>query len=212
MKRLSAKLTYANVISTLCLVLLVGGGTAYAATKMAPKNSVGTKQIKKGAVTPAKLNKAAKATLTGPTGPKGHTGPAGPQGKEGPQGIRGLDGARGQEGPAGTALAYALVRAEGVVDAAGSKGITQSMVSTITAGTYCFSSIPPGTKSIVAVADSQFLSNEEADRFADVSYVPTSADPEWDGCSAETDPVRVTTFDLSEGALANSAFMIWFEG
>ncbi len=86
------------------------------------------------------------------------------------------------------------------------------MVSTTTTGTYCFTSLPPGTKSIVAVADSQFLGNEEADRFTNVSYVPASMDPEWDGCSAETDPVRVTTFDLSEGALANSAFMIWFEG
>ena len=209
MKRLSAKLTYANVISTLCLILLVGGGTAYAATKMLPKNSVGRKQIKKGAVTPAKLSKAAKSKLTGATGPKGHTGATGPAG---PQGLRGLEGVKGHEGPAGTALAYALIDSTGNVVGAGSKGITQSMISFSTAGTYCFTSVPPGTKSIVAVADSQFLGNEEADRFTNVSYVPTSTDPEWDGCSAETDPIRVTTWDLSQGELVNSAFMIWFEG
>jgi hypothetical protein len=29
MNRIRGKLTYANVISTLCLVLLIGGGTAY---------------------------------------------------------------------------------------------------------------------------------------------------------------------------------------
>jgi hypothetical protein len=40
MERLRNKLTYANVISTLCLCLLVGGGTAFAATQL-PKNSVG---------------------------------------------------------------------------------------------------------------------------------------------------------------------------
>jgi hypothetical protein len=37
MKRLSVKLSYATVISTLCLVLVVGGGTAYAA----PRNAAG---------------------------------------------------------------------------------------------------------------------------------------------------------------------------
>jgi hypothetical protein len=41
MKRLSAKLTYANVISMLCFILLVGGGTAFAATALLPKSSVG---------------------------------------------------------------------------------------------------------------------------------------------------------------------------
>jgi hypothetical protein len=54
MKRLSSKLTYANVISTLCLFLLLGGGTALAASQLG-KNSVGSKQLKKNAVTTAKI-------------------------------------------------------------------------------------------------------------------------------------------------------------
>ncbi|MBS1882490.1 MAG: hypothetical protein JSS97_05980, partial [Actinobacteria bacterium] len=45
MRHLRGKLTYSNVVSTLCLCLLLGGGTAYAATHL-PRNSVGTKQIK----------------------------------------------------------------------------------------------------------------------------------------------------------------------
>jgi hypothetical protein len=52
-KRLRGKLTYANVVSTLCLVVLLDGGV-YAATKL-PANSVGTKQLKNGAVTRAKI-------------------------------------------------------------------------------------------------------------------------------------------------------------
>ncbi len=64
MKRLLDKLAYLNVISTLCLVLLLGGGTAYAASQL-EKESVGTKQLAKGAVTPSKLSKASKKTLTG---------------------------------------------------------------------------------------------------------------------------------------------------
>jgi hypothetical protein len=87
MKRLRAQLTYSNVLSTLCLVLLVGGGTAYAATEMLPKGSVGTKQIQKGAVTPSKLSKTSKAALTGPAGPTGATGPQGIPGQQGDPGA-----------------------------------------------------------------------------------------------------------------------------
>lgn len=86
MKRLRSKLTYANVISTLCLILLVGGGTALAAGGL-EKESVGTRQLKKEAVTPLKLSAKAKATLVGPTGPKGATGPTGPQGPKGAAGT-----------------------------------------------------------------------------------------------------------------------------
>ena len=55
------KLTYANVMSTLCFFLLLGGGAAYAAVHLG-KNSVGTKQLKKNAVTTAKIKKNAVTT------------------------------------------------------------------------------------------------------------------------------------------------------
>ena len=100
MHRLLGKLTYSNVVSTLCLVLLLGGGTAYAATQLA-KGSVGTKQLKKGAVTPAKLSSAAKKTLTGPKGDTGATGARGPQGWRGEKGDRGERGERGEKGDKG---------------------------------------------------------------------------------------------------------------
>ena len=50
-----------NVVSTLCLFLLLGGASALAATQLA-KNSVGTKQIKKSAVATAKIKNAAVTT------------------------------------------------------------------------------------------------------------------------------------------------------
>jgi hypothetical protein len=53
---MSPKLSYANVVSTLCLFLLLGGGAAYARSHLA-KNSVGTPQIKKNAVSAAKIKK-----------------------------------------------------------------------------------------------------------------------------------------------------------
>jgi hypothetical protein len=110
MKRLHGNLTYANVISTLCLVLLLGGGTAYAASEMLPKGSVGPKQIKKGAVTPAKLSKTSKATLAGAVGPKGSTGA---------QGIPGPKGDRGEAGAAATAF-FAQIQGDGTVNTSGS--------------------------------------------------------------------------------------------
>jgi hypothetical protein len=95
MHRIHSKLTYSNVISTLCLVLLLGGGTAYAASQVLPKNSVGATQIKKGAITPVKLAPATKTGLTGAAGPKGATGPEGTKGDTGTRGERGETGPRG---------------------------------------------------------------------------------------------------------------------
>lgn len=53
-RRLRGTLSYANVVSTLCLFLLLGGGMAVAANQLG-KNTVGSKQLKKNAVTAAKI-------------------------------------------------------------------------------------------------------------------------------------------------------------
>jgi hypothetical protein len=56
MQRIRSHFTYANVISTICLFLVLGGATAFAAGQLG-KNTVGSKQLKKGAVTAAKIKK-----------------------------------------------------------------------------------------------------------------------------------------------------------
>jgi len=53
-RQIRKRLTYANVMSSLAVFLVVAGGAAFAATQL-PKNSVGTKQLKKGAVKTSKL-------------------------------------------------------------------------------------------------------------------------------------------------------------
>jgi len=45
-RRLGSKLTYANVVATLALVIAVGGASALAATHLA-QNSVGPRQLRK---------------------------------------------------------------------------------------------------------------------------------------------------------------------
>ena len=60
MHQIRKRLTYANVMSSIAVFLLLGGA-AFAASQL-PKNSVGTKQLKKNAVTAAKIKKNAVTT------------------------------------------------------------------------------------------------------------------------------------------------------
>jgi len=105
------KFNYSNIVSTICLVLLLGGGTAYAASALG-KESVGANQLAKGAVTPSKLSKAAKAGMIGPKGATGATGAAGAAGPQGPQGNPGQPGSPGA--PATTL--FAQIREDGTVN------------------------------------------------------------------------------------------------
>jgi len=89
MKKIRSKLTYANVMVT-ALAFVVLGGTAFAAVELG-KNSVGTKQLKNGAVTKAKIAKAAQTALKGQTGAKGAIGATGPVGPKGETGAKGSD-------------------------------------------------------------------------------------------------------------------------
>jgi hypothetical protein len=58
MQGLRNRLTYANVMSTIAVFLVLGGATAVAASKLG-KNTVGTKQLKANSVTAAKLKRNA---------------------------------------------------------------------------------------------------------------------------------------------------------
>jgi hypothetical protein len=87
-RALRSSLTYSNVVPTICLFLLLGG-VAYATAKPAP-GSVGTKQLKNGAVTLKKINKKAQAELRGATGQKGDKGDPGKDGAKGDAGSAGI--------------------------------------------------------------------------------------------------------------------------
>ncbi len=73
MNSIRKRLTYANVMSSIAIFLVLGGATAFAASQLG-KNSVGTKQLKKNAVTVAKIKKnavtAAKIKVNAVTGAK----------------------------------------------------------------------------------------------------------------------------------------------
>ena len=78
----------ALAVATLALFVSLGG-TGYAVAKL-PKNSVGTDQLRAGAVTKAKL--ARDVVTQGPAGPRG------------PRGAQGIPGAQGVAGPQGAGL------------------------------------------------------------------------------------------------------------
>lgn len=84
-RRLRSGLTYANVTATLALFIALGG-TSYAALKL-PHNSVGSAQIRMGAVHSSDIhdrsvqlrdiNSSARRALASRQGPAGPQGPAG---------------------------------------------------------------------------------------------------------------------------------------
>src|SRR4051794_4883700 len=92
-------LSYANVIATIAVFLALGGG-AYAALKL-PKNSVGSKQIRRNAVNSAKVKNGSLRKKDFKAG----------------------DLPAGQPGAPGTARGYAQVNSNGTLDAAESKGV-----------------------------------------------------------------------------------------
>lgn len=119
--RLKTHLTYANVVSSACLFVLLGG-VSYAAVTL-PAGSVGKRQLKNGAVSTPKLaagavtgSKVRNGSLSrsdfragqlpgpgtpGPRGKRGPIGPAGPTGKKGAKGATGAPGAQGVKGATG---------------------------------------------------------------------------------------------------------------
>lgn len=118
--------SYANVASTLALIVALGG-TSYAAVAI-PKNSVGSKQIINSSVKSADVK---NGSLLGADFKAGEL-PAGPRG---PAGATGATGATGPAGPAGTARAFGRVTGGATPVLGTAKGFTA--VTHVTAGVYC---------------------------------------------------------------------------
>jgi hypothetical protein len=152
--RVRSRLTYANVLASLALFIALGGAS-YAAVQI-PKASVGTKQLKRNAVTSPKVkpgslqvsdfNASQRSQLRGPAGPEGPRGATGPEGLHGPRGAtgpEGPEGPRGLTGPAGPPAPrhWAEVREVGaglaIVDQSGGISFDQT-------GTGVFLLAPPG--------------------------------------------------------------------
>src|ERR1700759_1361338 len=130
MSFLRRHLTYANVVASLALFLALGGA-AFAATQL-PRNSVGTGQLRREAVTAGKIAKKTRNQLRGATGPQGPQGKTGKTGAKGATGARGATGATGAKGEAGDGPAFEVFGTNKAVPG-------QIVAQTLGAGAYALS-------------------------------------------------------------------------
>ena len=180
----------AMVIACLAL-LLVLGGTGYAASQALPRNSVTSVQVKDHSL----LARDFKSGQI-PRGPAGPPGPAGPAGPAGPGGSSGA-GAR-----------WALVRPDGGI-AAQSGGIT--LAAKPAAGQYIlnFGSAVTGHPIIASGAEAA----DTADQRGETTAGPCGGGTEGVTCSSSdnTNSVLVQT-RTSAGALGDHAFYVAIVG
>jgi hypothetical protein len=170
--RISSKLSYGNVMSSLALFLALGG-VSYAATAL-PNNSVGTPQLRNGAVNSAKVahhslraaDFARRQLVRGPQGPAGRRGPAGNgAAPQGPTGAPGAPGALGAAGPLGLPGARGLTGPIGPLGTQGPAGtpgtdghlgaVVVPFVADLPAGTqnmFVFEHCPDGDRVLTGTA------------------------------------------------------------
>jgi hypothetical protein len=193
--QLRRRLSYANVTATIAVFLALGGG-AYAAFKL-PRNSVGTQQLRKNAVTSSKVKNHSLLASDFRLGQL-PAGPRGPQGIPGHDGTNGQDGAPGQPGAPGTALAFGYVFTDGsgvaTVDASHAKDLSTANVvhpTSAPTGVYCFGKLDFTPKN-VQVTRGLFGGTVAA-------QIPASS-----SCTAPYNQFEVVTDDATSGTVSNT--------
>ena len=181
------------------------GGTGYAALQL-PKNSVGSKQIRKGAV---KTSEIANNAVTGrKVRPRSLTAADFRVGSL-PRGERGPAGPAGATGPAGSARAYGYVNADGTVDAASSKG-GATVTHVAASGVYCITIPGISSASNVMSVNLDFAgsatTSPPADPGDDVGLVEVDYEPALP-CTAGQFEVHtlVQSFDAAGAHVGNDA-------
>jgi hypothetical protein len=193
-KHIRKRFTYANVMSSIAVFLLIGGATAFAALG---KNTVGTKQLKKNAVTTAKIKKEAVTAAKLKNG-------AVTNGKLGEGAVTGNKIAAGTIGRGNLAeaqfipRAYALVGFTGKVQANLTNGIPNATQTG--GGTYCFDLAFTPIHAQVTV-QSDFESND----FGSVNIA--SAEGGLAQCAANND-VEVVVWDAGLEAETTEEFFL----
>jgi hypothetical protein len=193
MRRLTAGLTYANVVSTVCLFVLLGGG-AYAATKL-PKGSVGSAQLKRNAVTSSKVKNRSLRAVDFKRGQL----PAGPRGPAGAPAPPELNGAVVQRD-------FAHVKLDGTLDQPRTEGIIRNVKRVAAgSGSYCLSvSTPTYNNDVITDPRSASVTPESPDTAVAVTLDQALIPPD---CGN----VHITITDASDGTPKDSAFYALFD-
>ncbi len=214
MKQIRKRLTYANVMSSLAVFMVLGGATAFAATKIGANqlkaNSVKTGKIVKEAVTEGKIkngavttNKIADKAVTGPKIDAATLGPV-------PNATNAVNASHAKTADtaklaeeaitADSVFAFARVEENGTVLPALAFNIVSSDVTNPTTGVYCFDL--PFDPSGVQVTNEVDSDNDEV-----LSAVDEQSPDGLINCPAGTE-VEVTMFDVGTPGLENGDFYI----
>ena len=153
MKQVRKRLSYANVMSSIAVFLVLGGATAFAAKK------IGANQLKGGSVTTGKIKKeaVAKAKIK-------KNAVDGSRVRNGSLTGADIDVATLPTVPSAASaqpVAFARVSATGALDAANSKNV--GSVTHVGAALYCFAGLPftpKGGQATVDFNESQFQSTQ----------------------------------------------------
>jgi hypothetical protein len=149
-QRIRQRLTYANVMSSIAVFLVLGGGAAYAAKK------IGSHELRGGAVTTAKIkrNAVSRSKVKASAISTAKIAPAAVTNGRLANGSVSLEKlAPGFVAPVAERLSHAAnISSDGVV-LAGSVGISQTNVIHPSAGFYCFAGLTPAPVGGVATID-----------------------------------------------------------
>jgi hypothetical protein len=194
-KQIRKRLTYANVVSSIALFLVLGGATAIAASKIGAnqlkansvktgkivKEAVTTSKIKNNAVNGAKVNEATLGQV--PTAASAKTAET---------------ANTANTASVGAPAAYARINTGGdVVSGEPNRGISSGQVSNPTTGVYCIDlGFAPQTGSATAKAEGSEDTIVSIELGAPYQDCPGSAE------------VEVRTFDAGEEAEEDEAFWV----
>lgn len=154
MKKIQSRLTYANVMSSIAVFLVLGGATAFAATKIGAnqlkansvktgkivKEAVTTSKIKNNAVNGAKVNEDTLGTV--PSANNANNLGGKPASEFGPRG-------------------FAEVLGDNVIGTKPSLNITSANVDSPVGGVVCFSGLPFEPRGAVATVRYDNLDDDE---------------------------------------------------
>lgn len=200
MKKIRNRLTYANVMSSLAVFLVLGGATAFAATKIGSNeikaNAILTGKIKKEAVTTGKIKNNAISTSK-----IANDAVTGDKVKEDTLGtVPNANNLGGKPASEFSPRGFAEVLGDNVIGTKPSLNITSANVDSPSAGIVCFSGLPFEPRGAVATARYDDLDDDE------VVHVQLGA---VGPCPAGTQ-LSASTFDPGNPGLEGEAFTILF--
>jgi len=151
-----------SLVVLIIVVVVSCAGTATASriliksSSQVARGTINTGDLRNGrGVSLADLTPTTRFRLRGEPGPAGPEGARGPQGPQGPSGEHGPAGADGADG---SAIAFAYVRPNGILDDERSKGVVSSAMSPpppdfSSPRVYCFDLVPTSLRNAVASID-----------------------------------------------------------